>query len=128
MPELVKEYHDKKSILGICLGHQCIGEFFGAKLHNMANVAHGKGYNTKIIDPEEGLFKGVSSEFISARYHSWIVSSQDLPDCLKVTAIDEDNQIMGISHKEFDIRGLQFHPESILTDAGKKIMTNWIES
>jgi len=117
-----------KPILGICLGHQAIGAFFGLKLINMPHVHHGINRSTSVIDENEILFKGLPTEFLSARYHSWIVSSPDEYSPLKVTAVDKDGDIMGISHRELNIKGIQFHPESILTGYGFQMLNNWVES
>ena len=127
MPELVRRYADSKSILGVCLGHQCIGETFGAKLVNLTEVVHGKGVLTEIIDMEEPLFKGVPRAFVAGRYHSWVVGREDFPECLKITAVDGSGQIMALAHRKLDLKGVQFHPESVLTEHGEVIMKNWLE-
>jgi len=128
MPELVKKYAAKKSILGICLGHQCIGELFGARLFNLPEVLHGKGLKTIVTDPTEGLFKDLPDKFISGRYHSWVLDKTSIPECLKVTAIDNKDEIMAITHREYDLKGVQFHPESILTGVGPEIIKNWVSN
>lgn len=128
MPELVRCYAKSKHILGICLGHQCIGEQFGAQLHNLETVVHGKPGVISILDAAEPLFKGISDPFTGGRYHSWIVSDDGLPDCLTVTARSADGAIMALRHREYSVAGLQFHPESVLTDTGKVILNNWIET
>lgn len=125
MPELVKQLSGKIRILGVCLGHQCIGEVFGAGLINMDDVIHGKALETEIV-AEDYLFSGVANPFLSARYHSWMVSCENFPGALEVTARDPQGRIMAIRHREFDVRGVQFHPESILTPEGQKIVANWI--
>lgn len=127
MPELVKTFAHSKSILGVCLGHQCIAEVFGARLENMERVCHGVGIETIVDAPEEPLFQGMPATFQSGRYHSWTVAKENLPDCLSVTASDADGRVMAISHKTFDARGIQFHPESILTPDGARIIRNWLE-
>lgn len=127
MPELVGEFAATKSILGVCLGHQCIGEAFGAKLENMPDVCHGFGLGTTVIKSDESLFKGVSKNFVSGRYHSWVVSNDGFPECLEVTANDDENRIMALRHKNFDVRGIQFHPESVLTPEGATIIKNWLD-
>ena len=127
MLELVNKLAAQKSILGICLGHQAICEVFGAKLFNMQLVAHGLSIPTIISNKKEYLFQGLPSKFFTGRYHSWSVDKSSLPRELKVTAISEDGQIMGVSHEKFDIKGLQFHPESILTQHGKTILQNWLQ-
>jgi len=126
MPELVRKYAATKSILGICLGHQCIGEIFGATLFNLPKVLHGKGVETIVTDPEETLFAGLPPRFNCGRYHSWVLQKDSLPECLKVTATDPDGEVMALSHNSFDVKGLQFHPESILTQTGPVIIKNWL--
>ena len=127
MPELIRLYAPRKSILGVCLGHQCIAESFGAKLENLAQVSHGQGLATVIERPDELLFQGVDSPFVSGRYHSWVVSRQDFPACLEITATDEAGRVMALRHRELDARGVQFHPESVLTPSGADILRNWLE-
>jgi anthranilate synthase component II len=126
MPELIQTYAATKSIMGVCLGHQAIGEAFGATLHNMADVLHGISNVATITEPNELLFKGLPINFEVGRYHSWTVVSESVPDCLAITAIDEHNQVMALAHKTYDVRGVQFHPESVLTQFGKEIIANWL--
>lgn len=126
MPELVKRYAASKSILGVCLGHQCIGEVFGAKLINMDHPAHGIATDISIVKPEEKIFRGLPATFKAGRYHSWLVAKDNLPECLEITAADAAGQLMALTHKEFDVRGIQFHPESVLTEHGRKILQNWL--
>ena len=128
MPQLVQRFAATKSILGVCLGHQCIAENFGARLENMSRVCHGFELETIVSVEDESLFRGVDKKFLSGRYHSWMVSNENFPDCLEVTAIDAENRIMALRHREFDVRGVQFHPESILTPEGGKIVRNWLEN
>ncbi len=127
MPELVNHYASKKSILGVCLGHQCIAESFGGRLENLARVCHGLGIETVVEDEKEPLFQGLPKNFQSGRYHSWSVGRESFPDCLQITASDGEGRIMALSHREFDVRGIQFHPESVLTPEGAKIIQNWLE-
>lgn len=127
MPELVSRFASEKEILGICLGHQCIAEQFGGSLFNMDEVVHGKGTTATVVDPSESIFEGIEETFEIGRYHSWSVVEEGLPDCLKVTARDEDGSIMALAHTEFAVKGLQFHPESVLTEVGKQIMSNWVK-
>lgn len=122
---LIKEYAGKKPILGVCLGHQAIGEAFGANLTNLEDVYHGVTTQAKISQPDY-IFNGLDSEIEIGRYHSWIVDSNGLPDCLEVTAIDSKGQIMALRHREYDVHGVQFHPESVLTPQGKTIMKNFL--
>jgi len=128
MPKLVKNFAAKKSILGICLGHQCIGELFGARLFNLPEVLHGKGSKTIVTDATEGLFKDLPAEFIAGRYHSWVLDRTSIPECLKVTAVDTKDEIMAIAHRQYDLKGVQFHPESILTGVGPEIIRNWVNN
>jgi len=124
---LIRQFSAVKSILGICLGHQAIGEAFGGKILNLSHVYHGIAAPVKIINPADPLFHNVPESIMGGRYHSWVVSSEDLPDCFRITCEDENGTIMGISHKDYDVRGLQFHPESILTEYGMNIMANWLD-
>lgn len=124
---LIKEYAGKKPILGVCLGHQAIGEVFGAKLTNLEDVYHGVATNIRITRPDY-IFNTLGSELEVGRYHSWIVSNEGLPDCLEITAEDKNGQIMALRHKEYDIHGVQFHPESVLTPAGETIVKNFLTS
>ncbi len=123
---LIKEYAPTKSILGVCLGHQAIGESFGAKLVNLSTVFHGVATNCQLLNGSSPLFKGLPGKIEVGRYHSWIVADDHLPDVLEVTARDENNYIMGLQHKTYDVQGVQFHPESVLTPEGEKIMRNWL--
>jgi anthranilate synthase component II len=125
---LIKEYSNSKSILGICLGMQAIGEVFGAKLFNLEKVQHGVANTTTVIDKSEVLYNGIPSKFKTGRYHSWMVSRENLPEVLQITSVDEQQNIMSLRHTTLDVRGVQFHPESVLTDYGKEIMENWIKS
>ncbi|WP_339879800.1 aminodeoxychorismate/anthranilate synthase component II [uncultured Algoriphagus sp.] len=126
MPELLKRYGSRKSILGVCLGHQAIGEAFGGDLINLSEVLHGVASNVKVED--DLLFKNVPDTFSIGRYHSWVINENTLSPDLEVIARTPDNQIMAVRHKKFDIRGVQFHPESILTENGVQIIKNWMES
>jgi len=125
--DLIKEYGPSKSILGICLGHQAIGEAFGGRIINLQQVYHGLATPVTVTESSEPLFRGIPSQIQAGRYHSWIVDKTVLPVCFAVTAVDENGLIMGISHRQFDVRGLQFHPESVLTEYGMDIMRNWLE-
>jgi anthranilate synthase component 2 len=108
------------------LGYQGICEVFGAKLFNMPQVTHGVSIATSITNPKEPLFYGVPKQFATGRYHSWSVEPASIPDSLVISALAEDKTVMAVSHKNFDVKGLQFHPESILTEHGEKIMKNWL--
>ncbi|MCH8318552.1 MAG: aminodeoxychorismate/anthranilate synthase component II [Bacteroidetes bacterium] len=123
--KVIEKYAPSKSILGVCLGHQAIAEVFGGKLTNMKNVLHGVTTTVKILNPQDSLFNGLPKKFKIGHYHSWIVDN-DLPESLIVTAINENNDIMAIKHKKYDVLGVQFHPESILTEYGEQIIKNWL--
>lgn len=125
--DVIKEYAGRKPILGICLGEQAIGEAFGARLTNLSKVFHGVQGAVKLSLSEENyIFKGLPGWIPVGRYHSWVVDREGLPDCLEITAVSEEEQIMALRHKELDINGLQFHPESVLTPNGAAIMNNWL--
>ena len=127
---LIKKFAPSKSILGVCLGQQAIAEVFGGKLINLKNVYHGVA--TKIMVDEHrtkmqnDVFKDLPSELDAGRYHSWVVDNEDFPDDLEITARDENGLIMGLRHKTFDVQGVQFHPESVLTPDGEKMIRNWL--
>jgi anthranilate synthase component 2 len=139
---LIKEYASSKSILGVCLGHQAIGEAFGGTLVNLSKVYHGVATKIRLVSSElpvvskenpplapphsKNLFKELPDEFEAGRYHSWIISDENFPGELEVTARDENNYIMALQHKKYDVQGVQFHPESVLTPVGEKIMRNWL--
>lgn len=128
MPDLIKTYAHRKAILGVCLGHQAIGEAFGGRIHNLENVFHGVETPIHIVKKDPFFFKDMPDTFIGGRYHSWVVEREDLPDCLEITAVAEDNSIMAMRHKTYNVRGLQFHPESVMTEHGKTMLRNWIEA
>jgi len=123
---IIRRWAPEKSILGVCLGHQAIGEVFGAKLLNIPKVFHGVSTKIRILKPDDYMFLDMPEFIDGGRYHSWIVSSENLPDCFEITAEAEDGEIMAISHKIFDLKGVQFHPESVLTTLGEKIISNWL--
>lgn len=125
LPELLRAYADKKPILGVCLGHQAIGERFGAKLKNLSSVYHGIQSTIDITSPDY-LFDGLPEQIEVGRYHSWVIDKDTLPEELEVLAKSRDGEIMAIRHKTLDIRGVQFHPESIMTPMGMTIFNNWI--
>ena len=126
LKDLIKNYGATKSILGVCLGCQAIGEVYGGSIRNLNKVFHGVATPVKIIDRNEALFKEIPDTFMAGRYHSWVVNEDDLPKDLIITSRDEEGQIMGVMHRTHDVRGVQFHPESILTEHGKKMMRNWL--
>ncbi len=142
---LIKEYAASKSILGVCLGHQAIGEAFGGELVNLTTVFHGVATPVKMANAESaagdtnsadfriypsqrGLFNHLPATIDVGRYHSWIISDKNFPDALEVTARDENNYIMALQHKTYDVQGVQFHPESVLTPDGETILRNWLKS
>jgi anthranilate synthase component II len=125
---LIREYAPTKSILGVCLGHQAIGEAFGGKLVNLSVVYHGVATPIRITHRNNALFEEIPDAFEAGRYHSWIISDDGFPSVLEVTARDENGYIMALQHKTLDIQGLQFHPESVLTPQGEKIMKNWLKN
>lgn len=127
LKEVIRTYAGKKSILGVCLGHQAIGEVFGGKLVNLDRVFHGIATNINLEVQDEPIFKDVPKTFTGGRYHSWIVDRASLPSCFDITATEESGQIMAMRHKEFDLRGVQFHPESVLTECGLQIIGNWLK-
>lgn len=138
--DVIRTYAGKKPMLGVCLGHQAIGEVFGAKLENLKEVYHGVATEGTVRYEEPGarsqepgelvdkIFAGLPQRIIMGRYHSWVVSRDGFPDCLEVTAESDEGQIMALRHREYDIRGIQFHPESVLTPDGVRIIKNWLES
>ena len=127
MPQVIQQYASTKKILGVCLGHQAIAEAFGGSLQNLDKVYHGVAtkMETKKAD---SLFKGISKTFEAGRYHSWIVNKKTFPKDLEITAIDDTGDIMALSHKSFNVKGVQFHPESILTPEGKKMIANFLNN
>jgi anthranilate synthase component 2 len=126
--DLIKKYAPSKSILGVCLGHQAIGQAFGGSLVNLDKVYHGVATTIDILTPGDTLYKGIPARIEVGRYHSWVVSRDNLPSCLKINSLDEQGMIMGISHTDFDVKGVQYHPESVLTHEGIKIIENWINN
>lgn len=126
MKEVVRKYAPTKSILGICLGHQGIAEVFGAQLHNLPKVLHGHRGKLKIEKQIEPLFANISSGIAIGQYHSWTVDHTSLPEEMEVIATDENDLVMGLRHTYHDVRGLQFHPESIMTEQGEQLLKNWI--
>ncbi len=124
--EVIRNYAGRKPILGVCLGHQAIGEFFGGSLVNLREVYHGVATEGTQFG-NDYLFNSLPSRITMGRYHSWVVSKDNLPDSLEITAESDDGQIMGLRHRVYDIHGIQFHPESILTPDGKVMMRNWLK-
>ena len=125
LKDIIKTYAKTKSIFGVCLGLQAIGEVFGATLTNLEKVFHGVA--TKVIKTEDDfIFNGLPNEIEAGRYHSWVISNENLPQNLIITSVDENGQIMSAKHSVYDVRGVQYHPESVLTPNGKKILENWL--
>jgi anthranilate synthase component 2 len=125
LEDVIRCYAGKKPILGVCLGHQAIGEVFGAKLDNLSNVYHGVATEGTQLG-NDPLFDGLPNRIVMGRYHSWVVNKESLPNCLEVTAISDDGCIMALKHKTYNIHGIQFHPESVLTPEGKTIVENFL--
>ena len=127
LKEIIATYAPTKSILGVCLGQQAIGEVFGGTLENLDNVYHGVATTVTVSVNDETLFKGLDKTFEVGRYHSWVVNT-NLPDSLEATSFDENGQIMSLRHKTYDVKGVQYHPESVLTPHGKTILKNWVNA
>jgi anthranilate synthase component 2 len=129
---LIKEYGKSKSILGVCLGHQAIGQAYGAQLVNLDTVFHGVAtvinIDKKIPEAHRQIFNGLPEHPVVGRYHSWVVGKDNFPSALQITAEDENGYIMALRHREYDVQGVQFHPESVLTPGGERLMRNWLES
>ena len=123
--DVIRTYAGKKPILGVCLGHQAIGEVFGGKLENLSDVFHGVATEGTQFGNDE-IFSGLLRRITMGRYHSWVVSKENFPDCLETTAESDEGQIMALKHKTLNIRGIQFHPESVLTTEGRKMLQNWM--
>lgn len=127
LKEIIREFGPTKSLLGVCLGHQAIVEVYGAKLFNSSQVWHGIATPIEVVCEEEPLFQNLPRQFNTGRYHSWLVE-QNLPACLIPTAVDESGHIMAMRHRDYDVRGVQFHPESVLTEHGREIIMNWLKN
>ena len=124
--DVIRTYRGRKPMLGVCLGHQAIGEEFGARLTNLSTVYHGVATEGTQYG-NDPIFRGMPKRIIMGRYHSWVVDSTSLPECLEVTAMSDDGYIMALRHRHYDIHGIQFHPESVLTPEGRQIVRNWLE-
>ncbi len=124
--DVIRTYSGIKPILGVCLGEQAIGEAFGGRITNLKNVFHGIQSEVRIM-ANDYIFKSLPDKIKVGRYHSWVVDKDSLPSCLEITAESEEGYIMGIKHKELDVRGIQFHPESVLTPYGKQMIRNWLD-
>ena len=123
--DVIRTYSDRKPILGVCLGHQAIGEVFGGKLENLSDVFHGVATEGTQFG-NDALFSGLPQRITMGRYHSWVVSKEGFPECLEITAESDEGQIMALRHKTLNVRGIQFHPESVLTADGRKMLQNWL--
>lgn len=124
---VIETYGPQKSILGVCLGHQAIAEVYGGRIRNLDTVYHGVSSEIEQTVANEPLFRGIPGKFDAGRYHSWIVEAEPFPESLEVTAANGDGDIMALRHKEYDVRGVQFHPESVLTEFGGMMIKNWID-
>ena len=124
--DVIRTYAGRKPMLGVCLGHQAIGEAFGAKLENLSDVFHGVATPCHIVAADP-VFEDLDRDITIGRYHSWVVSKEALPECLEVTAVSDEGQIMALRHRTIEVHGIQFHPESVLTPNGKTIIKNFIE-
>ena len=123
--DVIRTYAGRKPILGVCLGHQAIGEVFGARLQNLTQVFHGVATPCQIV-ADDPIFEGLERTITVGRYHSWVVATEGLPACLEVTALSDEGQIMALRHRQYDVHGIQFHPESVLTPEGRTIIKNFI--
>ncbi len=128
MKALIRTYGSSKSILGVCLGHQAIAEVFGASLYNLPMVMHGVTSRASVAIESERLFDGLPGRFEVAHYHSWAVDPQSISDELEITAVNDEGLVLALAHKTFDVRGVQFHPESVMTEHGLRMIKNWIEN
>jgi anthranilate synthase component 2 len=125
---VISKYAENKSILGVCLGQQAIGEVFGGSLINLDKVYHGVATKVTQSVTDESLFSGLPNDFEVGRYHSWVIANVDFPSVLEITSTDENGEIMSLRHKTLDVKGVQFHPESVLTPFGKQILENWVNA
>ena len=128
LKQIIETYGPTKKIFGVCLGLQAIGEVYGGKLKNLDQVYHGVKTKMRTTVKRDVIFQDIPDEFEAGRYHSWIIDRDSLPEALEVTCVDEDNEIMAIRHKNYDVRGVQFHPESILTEFGEQMIINFLKA
>lgn len=124
--DVIRQYAPIKPILGVCLGHQAIGEYFGGHLTNLSQVFHGVSSTVSVTTPDY-IYNELPDHIEVGRYHSWVVDTPAFPDCLEITSVSEEGQIMSLRHRQYDVRGIQYHPESVLTPDGQKIISNWLE-
>ncbi len=125
--DLIKRWAPEKSILGVCLGCQAIAESFGGEIFNLDKVYHGVASSMKVTDKSDRIFSEIPEDFTAGRYHSWLIDEDKLPSEIKITARDEEGMIMAVSHEKYDLKGVQFHPESVLTQYGKQMIANWLD-
>lgn len=128
MKPLISEYGSSKSILGVCLGHQGLAEVFGARLYNIPKVLHGVTSQVMVLNRNERLFRGIPETFTATHYHSWAVVQDSIPPELEVTAVNPEGLVMALSHNKYDVRGVQFHPESVMTEHGPQLIANWLNT
>lgn len=128
LKQIIEKYGPTKKIFGVCLGLQAIGEVYGAKLKNLDKVYHGVKTKMQVVNHPDLIFESIPTEFEAGRYHSWIVDTEDLPESIEITCLDENNEIMAAKHKKYEVRGVQFHPESILTKHGEQMIINFLNS
>lgn len=124
--DVIRQYAPIKPILGVCLGHQAIGEYFGGHLTNLSQVFHGVSSTVSVTTPDY-IYNELPDHIEVGRYHSWVVDTKAFPDCLEITSVSKEGQIMSLRHRQYDVRGIQYHPESVLTPDGQKIISNWLE-
>ena len=124
--DVIRQYATIKPILGVCLGHQAIGEYFGGHLTNLSQVFHGVSSTVSVTTPDY-IYNELPDHIEVGRYHSWVVDTHAFPDCLEITSVSKEGQIMSLRHRQYDVRGIQYHPESVLTPDGQKIISNWLE-
>lgn len=124
--DVIRQYAPIKPILGVCLGHQAIGEYFGGHLTNLSQVFHGVSSTVSVTTPDY-IYNELPDHIEVGRYHSWVVDTHAFPDCLEITSVSEEGQIMSLRHRQYDVRGIQYHPESVLTPDGQKIISNWLK-
>ncbi len=128
MEQILSHYDQSKSILGVCLGHQAIALHYGARIHNLTDVYHGQRRHIDILDTADPLFAGLPATVPVGLYHSWAVAAEGFPGSLRITSVSENGIIMSLAHTRYDVRGVQFHPESVITDSGSRMLANWLAS
>ena len=126
--KIIENYYENKRIFGVCLGQQAIAEVFSGSLINLSKVHHGVATRVELVQPQHYIFEGLPPQIVVGRYHSWVVDRATFPDALEITAIDDDGFVMALRHRHYNVRGVQFHPESVMTPDGKKMLENWLKS